>query len=242
MVEKAYDLSLKAAAYAKLTGNTNLLSICVCRKSELHYASALNARSKAQAIYNAVNPIVTALTTYGVTAATLTALKASIDSYTTAIPTPQLSSSERRVLNARMISLLDSAELHLQKVDAMMEVVRLSQSDLYQQYKIVRKIVLASNSLALKGKVVDAQTGMEINGVYLEIIAMPDETMRSLATENTESMLKVSRKKGGFRVKNLSRGSYQVKASKPGYVDQIITVYVAEGERSDIDLSLERIA
>lgn len=242
MVEKAYDLGLKTAAYAKLTGNAKLLSICLCRKSELHYASALNARSKAQAIYSAANPIATSLVSYGVTAAALTALKTSIDSFTVSIPTPQLSTHERAVLNERMLLSLKTAEQNLEKIDAMMEVIRLSQPDFYLLYKKVRKVVLASNILSIQGKVVDAKTGKEINGVHLEIMPMLTKTEKSLASKTEESMLKVSRIKGGFRIKNLAHGSYQVKASKPGYADQTITVYVSDGERSNIDLNLERLA
>jgi 5-hydroxyisourate hydrolase-like protein (transthyretin family) len=220
------------------------MAACSCTKSELYYASAIAARNKAQAIYNAVNPIVASLSTYGVTAAVLTALKSAIDAFAAAIPTPQLSVSDRKELNLKMDRTLDDAELQLSKIDAMVEVVRLTQPVFYSQYKDARRIIISNNSLSLKGNVLDAETGKALSGVQLNIEPLAEQTskMAVLSSTKTSSIKRLTAPKGGFRIKNLPQGSYQLKASIPGYADQTITVHIVDGQRSDIDLNLERFA
>ena len=45
---------------------------------------------------------------------------------------------------------------------------------------------------------------------------------------------------GGFNIKTLAEGAYNVTISKPGYKDAIVTVYVTNGELSVVDVALEK--
>jgi hypothetical protein len=52
-------------------------------------------------------------------------------------------------------------------------------------------------------------------------------------------IVKKTAKKGGFNIRNMPAGVYQVMISKPGYKDKTETVIVSEGEMTDVRVELE---
>ncbi len=51
---------------------------------------------------------------------------------------------------------------------------------------------------------------------------------------------KKTSKKGSFHIKNMKAGTYKVVVSKPGYKVKEVTVSVADGERSELVVELEK--
>jgi uncharacterized membrane protein len=53
-------------------------------------------------------------------------------------------------------------------------------------------------------------------------------------------MVKKTADKGSFHIKNMQAGTYKVLVSKPGYKEKEATVSVSDGERSELNVELEK--
>jgi uncharacterized membrane protein len=53
-------------------------------------------------------------------------------------------------------------------------------------------------------------------------------------------MVKKTAEKGSFHIKNMQAGTYKVVVNKPGYKDKEVSVSVADGERSELSVELEK--
>jgi uncharacterized membrane protein len=63
--------------------------------------------------------------------------------------------------------------------------------------------------------------------------------MMKAATTTTEpELVKKTAEKGGFNVKNLASGTYQVTLKKVGYTEQVVTISVNDGEMTELNVSL----
>jgi hypothetical protein len=90
----AGDASRKLTAYAQLTGNLVLLKEVQFSNSDLKRLPDMMLRDAVQGLYDRAQANLAALATYGITAATQTALQAAITAFVTAIPKPRLGINE----------------------------------------------------------------------------------------------------------------------------------------------------
>lgn len=60
-----------------------------------------------------------------------------------------------------------------------------------------------------------------------------------MATTEPE-IVKKTAEKGGFNIKSLATGTYQVTSKKVGYADQVVTISVNDGEMTELKISLEK--
>jgi len=231
MRDKAYDVRVKMVALAKVTGNKTLLKEVSISKSDFTYCNANKARNLAQVIYNKATANLAALATYGITPAVLTALKTAIDAFNASIPSTKLKRIDRKELIVKRDKLYVECNGYLEKIDALVEMVRYTQPTFYNQYRNARRIECGSRRMALVGKVYDADNNEVIKGVSVCI------GVEGSSTINTKSA-----EKGGFRVKSLPAGTYSIKTAKPGYMDAETTVYVSNGERTQVSIPLRKVA
>jgi hypothetical protein len=110
----------------------------------------------------------------------------------------------------------------INEIDVLMEIIRNTQSEFYEGYKAVRMIVdSGTRKFALSGKVKDSVTGDALRGA---------KVIFKLKTEAEEIEIKKrTANAGGFIIKHLDEGDYQVSVSKPGYEIGHFTVHVTEG-------------
>ena len=94
LVLLAADTARKLTAYAKLTNNLVLAKEINYSPSKLRQVADTATRDYAQIIYNRAQTSVAALATYGITAATQTALLGAITAYATIIGKPRLGITE----------------------------------------------------------------------------------------------------------------------------------------------------
>jgi len=65
---------------------------------------------------------------------------------------------------------------------------------------------------------------------------------KKVVNDNGEPVVvKKTAEKGGFNIKSLAAGVYQVTLKKMGYTDQVITVSVNDGEMSLVEAKIEKI-
>jgi hypothetical protein len=235
---QADDISRKMVAYASITANTVLLKEIKYTKSELDHSSDADLKNRAQCIYDRANTNVAALATYGITPAILTAFLAAINTFNTAIPKAKEGIKEKKLTTAQLDALYDSTDLTLENIDKIVEIVRLNQPTFYKAYKESRKLPNASrNALSLKGSVSDAASGEYLKGATLTIAL--EESKTALATNGrSKDIVKKTAEKGGFQIKSLAAGTYQITIKKGGYVDQILKVVINDGEMTVLDIQL----
>ena len=233
LIAQASDVSRKIVAYATFVNNTVLLNEVKYTESDLKLSADTILKDKCQVIYDRANANVAALSTYGVTPALLTAFLTTLNAYNVSIPKPRLGIADKKEATEQLAKLLKSVDDNFTKIDTLIEIVRTSQPNFYNEYKIARKIVETGvGSLAVKGKITDSVSGKGLKGATVNF--------RHTTNKGMKSIIKKTAEKGGFNIKSLPEGSYSVTVSKPGYKDSVVTVDVTNGELSVVDVELEK--
>ena len=237
------DYSGKLGAYAKFTNNPVLAQEIKFTAGRLKKEADTAIRDYAQIVYDRAQPIVASLATYGITAATQTALLTSITNYNASIGKPAAGKVESSQLTKQLAGFFATAEGALANMDAAVEIVKLSQPNFYNGYKNVRKVVVTGvGSLAVKGLVTDAMSGEPIKGATLSFALDGGISLAKAksATATTESIVKKTAEKGGFNIKSMPSGMYTVTIKKVGFADQVAMVAVANGELTEIHIQLSK--
>lgn len=250
MGDKALDIMLKMHAYAKVTANELFKSECSFTKTDFFYKKEVQARNYAMVIYTKATANATALATYGVSTALLTALKTAIDAFTVAIPSTSYTKADKKDLMLKRDKYILACINSLQKIDALVEIIRSSQPTFYTQYKEARKLMRTRTSLSLKGQVKDSLTGETISGVSISLLpvleAVPAlraaSAQSEISSETAVLLNKRSATKGGFYIKNLPAGVYTLSLSKYGYATSLQTITVNPGETTSLYVQLEKTA
>jgi len=127
-------------------------------------------------------------------------------------------------------------------MDSAVEVVRLPEPVFYHAYRNARKIIdNGTGSLAVKGFVTEQTSGEPVKGATLLFSPLGvDGAMRAAGAMVSNGILKRTAQKGGYNIKSLPEGMYQVVVKKVGYEDQVVQVAVAAGERTTLDVVLQR--
>jgi uncharacterized membrane protein len=94
-----------------------------------------------------------------------------------------------------------------------------------------------SGKIALKATVKELTSGEPVHAALFTFTHEADKY--SGGTGNGE-VTKKTTKKGNFHIKNMKEGTYKVVVSKPGYKDKEVTVSVADDERSELNVELEK--
>ena len=118
------------------------------------------------------------------------------------------------------------------KLDIEMEIVKVSDSDFYNQYKSLRHINRNINSCMLVGHIFEAETGKEL----------PNATVSfKLNDSNDEPIVKLSAEKGGFQIKSIAAGIYTVTITKIGYIAQTTQLIITGDEKVVFDVHLVKV-
>jgi len=240
----AMDASRKLQAYARYANNQLLLSETKYAESDLKNANDHELRDMVQGLYDKAQGNLAALTAYGITDATQSALLNAINGYVAAIPKPRVGRTETKQSTQQLAAAFADADSALESIDATVEIVKLLQPNFYNGYKSVRKLISTGRSkLAVKGLVTDLLSGEPLKKAILTFAADGNGSVAKSATSGTPPnplLVKKTADKGGFVVKSLPAGSYTVSCSKPGYAGQTATLTVADGELSDLRMQLAK--
>lgn len=235
------DYARKLGVYAKFTNNDTLAQEVKFSESKLRQIADTAVKDYAQIVYDRAQTNVAALATYGITAATQTTLLNAINAYNASIGKPGVSRTESGQNTKQLEALFKTADAALANMDAAVEIVRLTQVAFYNSYKNARKVIETGiGSLAVKGLVTDAVSGEPLKGVTLSFSLEGNNGLAKAAKAATESVVKKTAEKGGFNIKTLPSGMYSVTIKKVGYVDQVVTVAVADGDLTELNVQLSK--
>ena len=142
----------------------------------------------------------------------------------------QLKSRENTLLETQGFAAADEA---LSNIDTLVEIVKLTEPTFYAGYKNARKIVeQGSGSLQVQGYITEAENQKPI----------PLATVTFRLNGKSEVVLeKETAAKGGFMIKSLPEGIYDVTVTKVGFKPKTITTAVRWDELSNLDVELDKI-
>lgn len=242
LVTPLADTARKLMAYAKLTKNVTLQNEINYTESNLNRLPDTTLTGAGQLIFDRAQTHLIPLPAYQVTAESQEALLEAVTQYRTALTAPRMDTAELARINKQLTDLFRAGDEALSDMDALVEILRVSKPDFYTAYKVARKVVNSGNTkLTVRGLVSDAQTGEPVPGVSAWFV--PDgDLMRAEATgDETAVLVKKTAAKGRFKVQSLAPGTYRVRLKKVGYTDQVVTIYVNEGELTVMDVKLLKI-
>jgi len=225
--DKGLDGSRKIGAFAKITGNMVLEKEIRFTDSEFKRSTDVGLKNMCQLIYDRGNSNLAGLASYGIIPAWLTAFKASIDAFNAAIPNPRLGIIERKQQTEQLGILFKSNDGILKKIDALVEVVRLSQPQFYSAYKSSRIVIEHGRSLTVKGAVSESGTNVAVPGAKV-----------SFELNGVVKLVKKTAVGGGFSIKSMMEGAYIVTVTKLGYVTNTLPMNIVKGEMANIYVSL----
>lgn len=233
------DNSKKIQAYAKFTGNTVLLDEITFSESTLKYSTEEELREYARNIYTRANENLTELAPYGITAETQQTLLAAIDSYVASIPKSRMLRVSGKDETRKLKQAFKDADAALSDMDTLIEIIRLSNVECYNQYQSARKIInLAKSSMSLKGMVVEAGTNTPLRNATITFTLKLNGTTASL--NGNGSIVKKSAEKGGFYLKYLPEGIYTVTIQKTGYITKQQEIVINSGTLDKLVVELQK--
>jgi uncharacterized membrane protein len=123
-------------------------------------------------------------------------------------------------------------------IDTEEGIIMYDEPDFHTGYKSARKLVYTrAGRLALRASVKEMITGVPVKGAVLKFTA---DGLTVKKNDKHTVIVKKSVRKGGLQIHNMPEGTYIVVIKKPGYKEKTTSVAVADGERSELVVELEK--
>ena len=240
LIAGAIDVDRRVVAYATNVNNAVLLAEVGYTESDLKRSPDTVLKDRCQVIYDRANANVAALATYGVTAATLTTLLTAITNFNAAIPKPRIGIADKKQATDQLAVLFDALDANFDKIDTLVEMVKVSQPNFYNEYRNLRKIIdTGAGSLVAQIKTTHAQTGEPLANVTVTLT--PNNGLLKAASSNGHStIVKKTAAGGGANIKSAPDGTYNYTAEKPGFKVRTGTITIVNGELSVLEIQLEK--
>jgi hypothetical protein len=233
------DNSRKVFAYAKITNNKALMDEVNFSISDLGRMTEVALKDYAEILYKKAEANIESLTSFGITPESQKILAEAIRVYDISLPKPRIGISQIAQATKELGLLFDATDSILVKMDVITGIIRLTQVNFYNGYKTVRKLVdTNTGNISLKATATDLLSGERVKGVLF--IFKADGIKMALSGGNGE-ITKKTADKGSFHLKNMLAGTYKVVVRKPGYKEKEVTVSIADGERSYLNVELEKV-
>jgi len=238
LITLAADNSRKVYAFADNTNNKALMDEVDFSISDLGRRTDVALKDYAEILYKKAEANIGSLATYGITIETQKVLAELIAAYDASLAKPRVGISEKSQATKELGVLFDSSDTILEKMDNILGIIRLTRVNFFNGYTSVRKLVdTNTGNIALKATATDLTSGEPVKGAIF--IFKPEGGKAALMGSNGE-IIKKTADKGIFHIKNMHAGTYKVVVRKPGYKEQEVTVSVADGERSDLNVEMEK--
>lgn len=225
----ASDVARKVQGYAVNTNNLVLLKEVKYTTPQLSKLADNILVIICNIIYDKAKANLESLATYGVDDAVIIDLRKAIDKFDVSIPKPRTGIVIKKLATLTLKQLFTTTDLLLKdQMDVLVGVIKDVYPEFYTNYTNSRKVINpGTHPLAIRCLVVD-----ESNNPIAGVTAIAGDNMATFTTKT----------KGHFYVKTFQQGTYQFAFSKEGYETQTITIVVANGERTDVKVTLAATA
>jgi hypothetical protein len=239
--EYALDLASKLSSLAHINGNYLLLDEAKLTATEMSRRSDLLLVFTIQNVIKYAYENLVALATYGVTAETLaegTALLGVFESERMQFMQIKI---ELTALTQQLEKQLRVTLTDIHIVDGIIESLRISDPQLYDSYWLARaKRNSACTKVSVKGRVFEGTTNMPLPGAILTV--EHTDAGNAQAADEPVRKIHIRSKKGGFRLKLLTSGTYLFKVTYYGCTSYETIVHFNEGVLTKVELPLTKIA
>lgn len=241
MTEKTLFMENRLQSYANVVNNPELLESIKYSASDLKKARDTDVIGICNTVLAKANANAAAIVTYGVTAAMITELQAAITAYSATLAKPKAAKSQTKTATENLTKLFKEAdELLTKRLDLDIELFKTSKPEFYSQYKTARIIIpTGGGATSVLGSVSLAGSGEPLKGVSFTFVAENNGMMKTASTETAKPIVKKSADKGKFRA-SLAENTYRVIVEKIGYKKQEVTITVANGETTNLNIELEK--
>ena len=241
MTEKTLFMINRLQSYANVVNNPELLESIKYSASDLKKSRDTDVIGICNNVLAKASANAAAIATYGVTAAMITELQTAITAYSATLAKPKAAKSQTKTATENLTKLFKEAdELLVKRLDLDIELFKTSKPDFYSQYKTSRIIIpTGGGATSVLGSVRLAGSGEPLKGVSFTFVAENNGMMKTASTETAKSIVKKSAEKGKFRA-SLPEDTYNVIVEKIGYKKQEISITVANGETTNLNIELER--
>jgi hypothetical protein len=239
LISQTMDCIRRTLAYASNINNYELQALVKYNESDLKKCSDSTLENNCRIVHFNVNANLSELETYGVTTAMITGLQTTINNFDAAIPKKRIDTITGGMATRILAGLFKTLSANWAKIDLLVGIVRTSQPNSYNEYKSIRKVIrLSSGVMALKIKVINAQTGEPEAKVKLSIL--PDkDVLKKNPFSGKKTLVRKTAKGGGVNIQNMANGTYLVTAQKFGFKDATGTVYIVSGEMFVLEIRME---
>jgi hypothetical protein len=241
MTEKTLFMINRLQSYANVVNNPELLESVKYSASDLKKSRDTDVIGICNTVLAKANANAAAIVTYGVTAAMITELQTAITAYSATLAKPKAAKSQTKTATENLTKLFKEAdELLTKRLDLDIELFKVSKPDFYSQYKTARIIIpTGGGSTSVLGSVIVSGSGEPLKGVSFSFVAETNGMMKAAATETAKPIVKKSADKGKFRA-TLPENTYRVLIEKIGFKPQEVTITVANGETTNLNIELEK--
>lgn len=232
VIAQTLENAAKIQAYAIYIGDAVLIAETRYTRTKLNALTELKLISNAKSLYTLIQKNLANVAPYYLNESTQTNYLTSITNYEQSTPDYRESQIIGKSNSLTESQAFEKADIALTNIDALAEMMRYSEGSFYAAYRNARKIVMQGiGTLQVKGKITDAKTGEPVIDASLSF---------TLEGESAPTLVKQTSIKGGFMIKTLPRGKYNVSISKIGYITQNIEVVITVDQTCDIVLALTR--
>ncbi len=228
-ITKASDVARRVQGYAVNTNNLVLLKEVKYTSPQLRRLADNILVIVCNIIYDKAKAHIPDLAHYGVDDPVIIDLRKAIDKFDVSIPKPRTGIVTKKIATMTLKQLFNTTDTMLKDhMDVLVGVIKDAYPEFYASYTSSRKVINpGTHPLAIRCLVVD-----DSNNPISGVTAIAGDNMATFKTKT----------KGHFYVKTFPQGTYQFSFSKEGYETQPVTIIVANGERTDLKVTLAAIA
>ncbi len=241
LIVETADYARKLSTYAKFNNNERLIQEVKFTESKLKQVADTAVKNYAQIVYDRAQSFIKFLVPYGITVESQIILLNIITAYNASLGKTGAGRSEGSQTTKQLVALFKTADTALNNMNAAVEIIRRNQVNFYNGYKAAQKIMnTGAGTLSVKCLVTETKTGLPIKGVSATF-ALDGGLTNAKSINSKTGIIKKTAEKGGFNIKSLKSGNYQVSLKKAGYTDQMVTLSVNDGEMTVLNVSLEKL-
>jgi hypothetical protein len=227
LCQLAADVAAPIIAFAASNNNNQLMQEVNFSYTELFRSKDDQLAPRCKNIHDAALANLAALAPYGISAATVTTLQASIDNYQAAVPTPRNAAAQKITIRTNLKNLIKEADTVLKlQMDKTIVALKTSNPDFVTTYKSNRVILDPSKtSTSLKGVIQSSADNSFIDSATILL----DPTGATTTTN----------KLGQYEIKPVTAGTYTVIVTATKYQQIKQTdVVIKQGQINKLDFVL----
>ena len=219
----------KLKAYANYQGNASMVEFCSTTDTKLGKLNDTEFVVHAKTLYGYIGESLANLTRYQLTPETQTSLLDLITGFELINPALSNAEGSYKNLSGNLLENFKEGDTIVAKLDVEVELVKSTDTEVYNIYRTKRKVNYNADSNDLVGHVQDAQTDAGI----------PNATVTfTLKDDTAKPIVKQSAEKGGFQIKTITPGIYTATVVKLGYLTQTLSIIITGDEPYDLEVKM----